>query len=232
MDARELGVATGGEVARVVRALGAHRYVDGRLHLIHAFALDALSEAPPALADAMAWAKGVLGDAGIDLASRDERLWRAGSESEIAHVLEGFWTPGESADRAHDRLIARLADAGLEVGSHEAFDERAEDDIHPVLIDAGWEVLPLTALDPERHRGAIMAFGEPIAFEAARFEDDTAIPPPRYLQELPVLGAAELLRGVDADGRLVEPLVLWTEGRDAYHDYIVRGVLRAAKVGC
>ena len=91
--------------------------------------------------------------------------------------------------------------------------------------------MPLTALDPERHRGVIQAFGEPIDFEAARFEDESAIPPPSYLQELPAMGAAELLRGVDVDGALAEPLVLWTLGRDPYHDYVVRGVMRAAKIG-
>jgi hypothetical protein len=150
----------------------------------------------------------VLTNADIDPTSRDERLWHAASEPQVALLLEAFWTPGSVADRAHDRLIERLSGAGLDPGSHEPFDERVEDDVHPVLVDAGWELLPLAALDAERHKGLIASFGEAIEFEAARFEDDTAIPPPRYLQELPAIGPVELLRAVDADGALVEPMVV------------------------
>jgi hypothetical protein len=51
-----------------------------------------------------------------------------------------------------------------------------------------------------------------------------------HLQELPALGLAELLRGVDADGELVEPFVLWTDGDEVYQDYLLRGVLKAAKI--
>lgn len=51
-----------------------------------------------------------------------------------------------------------------------------------------------------------------------------------HLYELPALGAAELLRGVEPDGALAEPLVVWVQGDETYVDYVVRGVRRAAKL--
>jgi hypothetical protein len=233
MIATPLPVSTAAEAIRVVRALGAHRYVAGRLVVIHALAFDALDTAERAapLAEAIDWARTVLGDSDVETASKDERLFRKASMDELASVLEGFWTPGSCADRVHTRLMDRLQALELEVGGHTPFDEEAEEDVHPVLIDAGWELHPLATLDPERHKGAIQAFDEPILFSAARFEEENSIPPQRHLQELPLLGCVELLRGVDPDGTLLEPLVLWTEGNDTYHDYVLRGVLRAAKVG-
>jgi hypothetical protein len=228
---RALPLTTAEEAVRLVRALGAHRYVAGRLVLVHAFAAAALDapEAPPALDEAIAWARAVLADPTVDPASKDERLFRTASAEEVTSLLLGFWTPSPPADRAHERLMDRLDAVGLDVGAHAPFDEEFEDDVHPVLVDAGWELQPLAALDRDRHKGAIDAFGEPILFEAARFEEESAIPPLRYLQEFPVIGPVELLRGVDADGSLVEPLVLWTEGHEVYQDYVLRGALRAAK---
>jgi hypothetical protein len=227
----ELPLTTAAEAIRVVRALGTHRYVAGRLVLVHALAFDAIDlEDEPLVSEAVSWARGVLEHPDIDPASKDERLFRAASVDEVLSVLAGFWTPGERADRVHDRLMSRLSRVGLDVSTHVPFDEGAEDDAHPQLLDAGWELEALAALDPERHKGAIEAFAEPILFEAARFEEENAIPKTRHLQELPVLGAVELLRGVDPDGALLEPLVLWTEGNETYLDYVLRGVLRAAKV--
>lgn len=233
MIARPLPVSTAVEAVRVVRALGAHRYVAGRLVLVHALAFDALDvpELPGPLADAVAWARAILSEPEVDAASKDERLFRVASTEELASLLEAFWDRGSGGDRVHTRLMNRLHALDLEVGSHTPFDEAAEDDLHPVLVDAGWELVSLLALDPVRHKGAIHAFDEPILFEAARFEEESAIPQQRHLQELPLLGAVELLRGVDSDGALIEPLVLWTEGNGTYHDYVLRGVLRAAKVG-
>jgi hypothetical protein len=226
----ELPVREGGEAARVVRALGRHRYVAGRLHLVHAFAFEALREEDdPALAGALAWSRGVLGDAAVDRASRDERLWRSASDAEVAAVVEGYWRAG--ADRSRARLDGLLRAIGVDATSGRPFDEAREDEMFPVLIDAGWELLPLGALDPERHKGAIAAFGEPILFESARFEEQSAYEPPTpYLQELGALGPAELVCGADAAGRLAAPLVLWVSGPEPYQDYVLRGVLRNAGV--
>ena len=74
--------------------------------------------------------------------------------------------------------------------------------MHPLLVDAGWELLPLAQLDPERHRGAMSAFGDGLSFESARFEEETAIPPLSHLYELPAIGPVELLQGVDPAGLL------------------------------
>jgi hypothetical protein len=230
MTALELPVATGAEAARVVRALGRHRYVAGREHLAHAFVFEALrDEDDPALAEAFAWSRALLADASVDVGSRDERLWRRASEAEVAAVLESFWRA--NARRPRERLRELLARAGVDVGDGRPFDEEREDEIFPVLVDAGWELAPLAALDEERHRGAIEAFGERILFESAKFEEQNAYEPVTpYLQELPAMGPIELLRGADDAGRLVEPLVLWVHGPEAYQDYVLRGVLRAAKI--
>jgi hypothetical protein len=156
-------------------------------------------------------------------------LWRASSEGEVAEALERFWSP--EAARARDALATRLASAGIAVPDAAPFDESREDEVFPVLIDAGWELHPLAALDPERHKGAILAFGDPIHFDSAKFEEASAYPEPGpYLQELPAIGSVELLRGADASGALTQPLTIWTSGPEPYHDYVLRGVLRAAKI--
>ena len=173
------------------------------------------------------WARGVLEDESIDAASRDERLFRASSEEDLANVLLAYW--GEDAS-ARDRLAARLAKLDLADSGAEPFDERVEEDIHPLLVDAGWELLPLASLDPERHKGAIVAYGDPLWFDSARFEEDNAIPKIVHLQELPALGPAELLRG-SREGVVESERVLWTGGDGVDQDYVLRGVLRAAKLG-
>ncbi len=231
MTPYSLGAGRVDEALRAVRALGTHRYVAGRLHLLHAFCLAAIPDDPGgALPDARAWAKSTLADRGIDPASRDERLWRRASDAEVGAVLDAFWTPGSRADAAQDALLDLLEHCELRLGSHAPFDEEAEDDIHPILIDAGWELLPLASLDPVRHAGGIAAFETPLAFESARFEEETAIPSVPTLYELPAIGPIELLRGADEDGDLAEPLVVWAEGHPTYLDYVLRGVRRAAKL--
>lgn len=219
------------EALRAIRALGTHRYVAGRLHLLHVFCLAAVpDDAGGALLDARGWARNTLGDSKINPASRDERLWRRGSDAELGAVLDAFWTPGSRADAARDAVLDLLERYELRLGSHAPFDEAAEDDIHPMLIDAGWELLPLAGLNPVRHAGGIAAFETPLAFESARFEEETAIPSLTTLYELPAIGPIELLRGADADGDLAEPLVVWTQGHPTYLDYVLRGVRRAAKL--
>jgi hypothetical protein len=230
MDARDLPVETADDAARLVRALGQHRYIDGRLHLVHAFVFLALDSAPE-LEAALEWARGVAADPSIERASKDERLWRRSSEIELAHALRAFWGPGDARERAHARLRELLAAAEIALSDAAPFDDEGEDGIFPILIDAGWELVPMARFDPQRHKGAIEAFGEPILFEAAKFEEESRFEPEAYLQELPALGPRELLDGASAEGTLAAPLTLWTSGPDAYHDYVLRGVLRAAKIG-
>jgi hypothetical protein len=230
--ARTLPARTPEEIARLLRSLGSHRYVAGRLLLVHAFVFEALEGAGlEDLSEAGAWAGEVLSSAEIDVGSRDERLWRRATEREVGAALAAFWESDARGDGARARLAARLAAIDAPLPPHEAplFDESTEEEVFPVLIDAGWELLPLAALDPERHRGAIEAFGDPFAFECAKFEEQSAMDASPLLQELPAIGPHELLRGAE-HGILRAPLVLWTEGSEAYHDYVMRGVLRAAKL--
>ena len=229
MIGHELEGLDGEAIVRFVRALGKHRYVAGRLHLVHAFAVDAAhaATADPALDEAAAWAKRVFSGP-IDTASRDERLYRKASDAELVAVLDAFWAAGERSEVARDRLREHLAaiDA-LPDPDVLPFDETREDEMFPVLVDAGWELVSIASFDPERHKGAIQALkdaaGDDIGWESAKFEEENAVPPRTTLHELPALGATELLASPTS-------FVLWTEGREAYVDYVLRGVLRAAKI--
>lgn len=237
MIGHEIEASTGEELVRFVRALGQHRYVASRLHLLHAFAVEAACasavEVDAALVDAKDWAARVLRDPDIDRASKDERLHRRATDAELVALLAAFWTPGEGRDRASNALAARFEEIGVEppgAGSL-PFDEASEDDVFPVLVDAGWELLPLGGLDPERHKGAIGAFEDGLTFDVAKFEEENADPVAVTLHELPVLGAVELLAALDSEGTLRAPFVLWTSGNETYVDYVLRGVVRAARLG-
>lgn len=238
MNGHEIDAVSGEQLVRFVRALGQHRYVASRLHLVHAFAIEAacasteLDDEDPALLDAKSWAVKVLADPDVDRASKDERLYRRATDAELVAVLKAFWNDTEQRERASLALAERLVEIGIEPPNLEAlpFDESAEDDMFPVLIDAGWELLSLSQLDPERHKGAIHAFGDALAFEVAKFEEENAVPPPVTLHELPALGAIELLVALDGDGEVRAPFVLWTSGNETYVDYVLRGVLKVAKI--
>ena len=242
MIGHEIEAASGAELVRFVRALGQHRYVAGRLHLVHAFAIEAAcigaehdpadAAAVAALVEAKAWAAGILADADIDRASKDERLYRRVSDAELVAVLSMFWNDDERRERASLALAERLVEIGAEPPDLDAlpFDESREEDVFPVLVDAGWELLPLSALDAERHKGAIAAFEDALAFDVAKFEEENAVPPPVTLHELPALGALELLAALDGDGELRAPFVLWASGNETYVDYVLRGVMKIAKL--
>ena len=242
MIGHEIEAVSGEELVRFVRALGQHRYVASRLHLVHAFAVEAAcvaaehepadAAAVAALAEAEAWAARVLGDAEIDRASKDERLYRRVTDAELVAVLAAFWNDGERRERASLSLAERLVEIGAEPPDLDAlpFDESSEEDMFPVLVDAGWELLPLSSLDPERHKGAISAFDDALAFDVAKFEEENALPPPVTLHELPALGPVELLAALDADGEPRAPFVLWTNGNETYVDYVLRGVRKIAKI--
>jgi len=234
---QEIDAFDGPSLVRFVRALGQHRYVSSRLHLVHVFAVAAAcsssgEEADPALAEAKLWAAGVLADPEIDRASKDERLHRRATDAELVAVLSAFWTPGERRERAALALAEMLIEIDVPAPDLEAvpFDESAEEDVFPLLVDAGWELLPLGGLDRERHKGAIGAFEDELAFDVAKFEEENAVPQTVTLHELPALGAIELLAALDADGAARAPFVLWTSGNETYVDYVLRGIVRAAKL--
>jgi hypothetical protein len=233
MMAIDLGVRRVDQALRLVRALGTHRYVAGRMHLAHAFAVAAVADdAAGALTAAREWAITVLerGSGDLDLGSRDERLWRSCSDAELAAILDAYWTPGQRSQANRSALRALLARHDLAVGDHLPFDESVEEQIHPLAVDAGWELLRLDELDPERHQGAIASFGDELAFESACFEEETSFPSLAHLYELPAVGATELLHGANDDGTLRAPLVLWVQGNETYLDYVFRGITRAARL--
>jgi hypothetical protein len=205
---RDLPVTDSDSALRVLRALGKHRYVAGRMHMVHALAAHDLFD----------WARDVIADDEIDKASRDERLVRRVSDEELQAVLAHHWSEDTGA-AACDGVLERLEAFGVEIVPG----DDDEEDTFPLLVDAGWELLPLAELDPERHRGAIEAFGERIHFDVAAFEEQEHVPHVVHLQELPAIGASELIRGLD-------PFSLWLSGNETYQDYVIRGILRAAKI--
>lgn len=233
MIGHEIEARGGEELTRFVRALGQHRYVASRLHLVHAFAVEAAGiVGDPALGEARAWAESVLANETIDRSSKDERLYRRATDAELVAVLGAFWMPGPQRDTAAITLAMRLAEIGVAPPDEAAvpFDEDAEEEMFPVLVDAGWELLTLRALDPERHRGAIAAFGDALAFDVAKFEEENAVPEAVTLHELPAIGTTELLMALDDDDAVRAPFVLWTTGDETYVDYVLRGILKVAKL--
>jgi hypothetical protein len=238
MIGHEIDAATGDELVAFVRALGRHRYVASRLHLVHAFAIEAAeaSGPDPALEEARTWARAVLEDPGIDRGSKDERLHRRATDAELVAVVTAFWASDRArAEAARARLAERLREIGVEVPDAAAvdaplpFDDEREDDVFPVLVDAGWELLRLAELDAERHKGAIANFGDLLAWEVARFEEENAVPPLVHLHELPALGPIELLAALDPQTSAPRaPFVLWVAGDETYQDYVLRGATKAA----
>jgi hypothetical protein len=227
LSAVELPIMSPAAAVRVVRALGANRYVLGRLHEVHAFVFSAAGP-HEALAEAQAWAARVLADPAIDPDSKDPALYRAATDKELVAALGAFWGDAAEAE-ARGRLTELLRSVGAAPDAGPLFDEGAEDDVYPVLIDAGWELLPLARLEAERHRGVLESYTE-LELAAARFEEESAIPPRAQLLELPIFGGRELVHPDDEWGDLRAPLVVWSSLDATYEDYLVRGVLRAAKV--
>ena len=226
----EIGTPTREELVRFVRALGKHRYIAGRLHQIHAFVLAAAGPRE-GLEEAHAWSARVLADPSIDPASRDERLHRRSTDDELVRALDALFHD-EAAQAA---LRTRLQAVGASFDGL-PFDEANEEAIFPALVDAGWELLPLSALEPEKHAGVIRALDAQEGdadFEVARFEEENTIPPVPALYELPLLGPVELLHAFDGDDLYADtraPFAVWMQGHPVYLDYLLRGVAKVAKL--
>ena len=123
MIGHEIDARNGEQLVRFVRALGQHRYVSSRLHLVHAFAIEAACAASddPSLAEAMTWAMTVLRDPDIDRASKDERLHRRATDAELVALLSAFWTPGDHRERAFLALAERFEEIGVVCDHHGHF---------------------------------------------------------------------------------------------------------------
>ena len=208
------------EVARLVRALGKHRYVreaDLRLHWTVDRVLSDLRDHPFSR-HAQAF-EALRARERIELASRDPRLWRPASADEVGAVLEAFWTPGPEAERRVHALERLVADLGLPAPSHDPFESPPDDPPHPELVLLDWELLAVDQLDTERHAGALAALED---------SGDEIDPSEPIHQEGPVLSLVELTCGAH-NGVLVADFLIWSDGPYAYSDYVLRGVAKAAK---
>jgi hypothetical protein len=208
------------EAARLLRALGRHRYVrevDHRLHWSVDHALSELSDfAPHAAAFEARRAK----ERGLELGSRDPSLWRAAKTEDVVAALTAFWTPGAAAERYRARLKAALATTGLPPATHAPFASLPDDPPHPELVLLDWELYPVDELDADRHAGALAAMEEA--------EEEVNASAPVY-NEGPLLGAPELLEGAP-EGVLEDDFIVWSDGPYSYSDYVFRGVAKAAKL--
>ncbi|MEZ4446784.1 MAG: hypothetical protein R3B72_47335 [Polyangiaceae bacterium] len=210
------------EVARLVRAMGKHRYLadtDLRIHFTVDRALADFDEAHAAAArdfDRLADA-----DPELDLRSRDPRLYRRVDDTVIARVLEAFWDPDDSAaERVQLALATALRVADLEPSEHAGFAGDADEPFHPELILLDWQFLPVDQLDTERHKGALRAMEE---------SGDEVDPSEPVYVEGPEIGEAELCRGAER-GVLPKDPIFWADGPYSYVDYVFRGVSKAAKL--
>lgn len=220
MYAWSFAARTADEVARLIRALGRHRYLreaDLRIH----FTVDrALANDPVFARHAAAFHERTKRERDLDLRSRDPSLWRPATADEVAAALSTFWTPGAAGEDARERLLDVLEELELDHAEHEPFTSSAEDPPFPELILLDWVLLPVDELDPERHAGALSALEDS--------GDEIVASAPIY-QEGAALAAPELVLGAP-NGVLAEGFVIWSEGPYAYADYVFRGASKAAKL--
>lgn len=211
---------TAEEVARLVRVLGKHRYVQEVDHRLHWTVDAALREIPLFRAHAEAFEARRAREPGLELASRDPSLWRSTTADELALVFEAFWTPSEEAGRYAERLLRTLSELGLPPVGHAPFACPEDEPPHPELVLLDWVLLPVDELDPERHKGAL---------DAMEDSGDEAVPGAPIYQEGPVLAAPELTLGAP-NGVLVGEFLVWADGPYSYVDYVLRGAAKAAKI--
>ena len=207
------------ELARLVAALGRHRYLreaDLRLH----FAIDrALAGEGAGFAEASAAFEAEVEDA-VDLGSRDPRLWRVASAQEVGEVFERLWAPDDRGAAARDRLGEVLRGAQLPDLDHAPFASDVDEPPHPELVLLDWVFLPVDELDTDRHRGALRAMED---------SGDEVDPSEPIYVEGPTISEVELRFGCPR-GALPSDAMFWADGPYSYVDYVFRGVSKAAKL--
>ncbi len=220
MFAWSFAARTADEVARLVRALGRHRYLreaDLRLH----FAVDrALADRPDFAGHAAAFEERLRREPELDPRSRDPSLWRPATLDEIVAALTTFWTPDAFGFEARERLLDVIEELDLYGTEHAPFASSPEEPPHPELVLLDWVLLPVDELDADRHAGALAAL------EESGEEIDPSAP---VYQEATVVAAAELVLGAP-NGVLAEDFLIWSEGPYPYADYVFRGAAKAAKL--
>lgn len=211
------------EIARLLRALGKHRYVREVDHRVHWAVDEALAEHPAFAPHAAAFRAQRAREPGLDVRSRAPELWRPAPADEIIAVLAIFWSGDEASARARARLREVLVEAGLdavETSARAPFSAPPDDPPHPELLLLDWVLLPVDELDAERHAGALTAL------EESGEEIDPSAP---IYQEGPTLAARELIEGAP-NGVLPDDFLVWSDGPYAYSDYVFRGAAKAAKL--
>jgi hypothetical protein len=220
MLAWSFAARTPDEVARLLRVLGKHRYVNEVDHRIHWAVDQALADHPAFAGHAAAFEARRRREPGLDRGSRDPSLWRPAPADEVIAALTTFWTPDAAGEQARERLLGVLLASGISPGDHEPFGAPPDEPPHPELILLDWVLLPVDELDVDRHAGALTALEE---------SGEEINPSAPIYQEGPTLAAPELTRGAQ-NGLLPEDFLIWSDGPYPYADYVFRGAAKAAKL--
>lgn len=207
------------EVARVLRAMGKHRYVKEIDHRIHWSVDLAMEDVKGFDAERRAFVARAKAE-DLALGSRDPRLWRSANVEEIITVLTSFWSPSDEAIERRAKLVRALQEAGLPIAEHAPFESDAELPPFPELLLCDWTLLPVEDLDTEHHKGALTALED---------SGEEVHPSEPLCMELPAITVVELCDGAPF-GVLTEDLYVWSEPPHAYADYVIRGVSKAAKL--
>src|SRR5687768_14173852 len=109
------------EVASLLRAMGRHRYVRETSHAIHWSVDEALSDRPPFAARAAAFQARRGREAELDITSRDPSLWAYADTEVVIEALAVFWTRGDEAANARERLRKILQESELGIADHPPF---------------------------------------------------------------------------------------------------------------
>lgn len=208
------------EVARLLRALGKHRYIKEVDHRVH-FVVDLVLEDLPAFKPhAAKFKQRVEKEKDLELKSRDPSLWRPATTDDVIAILTAFWGSGEEVDARVDRLAEVLEEYGFELPDHEPWESDPDEPPFPELLTLDWVLLPVDELDADHHKGAL---------EAIAKSDDAPNPSAPIYQEGPTFSAVELADGAP-NGVLVGDFLVWSEEPYAYADYVFRGASKAAKL--
>ncbi|MFO0611287.1 MAG: hypothetical protein U0414_01775 [Polyangiaceae bacterium] len=208
------------EVARLLRALGKHRYIKEVDHRVH-FVVDLVLEDLPAFKPhAAKFKQRVAKEKDLELKSRDPSLWRPATTDDVIAILTAFWGSGEEVDARVDRLAEVLEEYGFELPDHEPWESDPDEPPFPELLTLDWVLLPVDELDAD-HRQRARSRRSP-----SRTTPRTR--PRRSHQEGPTLqrGRAATAHPTECRGlRLVGGA---SPARAA--DYVLRGASKAAKL--
>ncbi|NUP08797.1 MAG: hypothetical protein HOW73_22340 [Polyangiaceae bacterium] len=208
------------EVARLLRCLGKHRYLQETDHRIHWTVDHVLKDLPAFAPHAAAFKALTAKNADLDVRSRDPRLWRAATADDAIGVLTAFWSGGDDAIARREELVRLFQEHELPIAEHDAFKSNPELPPFPELILFDWVLLPIDQLDADRHAGVLAAL---------EGSTEEAHPSEPIYQEGPAFTIVELCEGAPL-GILEDDMTIWSDGPYEYADYVFRGVSKAAKL--